>query len=132
MTRRQSNSQWSGGIAVYPAPKKIRAQKFDGKILAWIFWDQDGILLMHYLPKGQTYNAQYCSSLLVQLNESLKEKHRGKFKKGVLFLHDNAPAHRALATQNKLAYLSFQYLDHPPYYPDLAASDYHVLSGLKK
>jgi hypothetical protein len=30
-----------------------------------------------------------------------------KFNKGVLFLHDNAPAHRALATQKKLAYLDF-------------------------
>jgi len=47
-------------------------------------------------------------------------------------LHDNAPAHRALATQKKLAYLSFQYLDHPRYYPDLAPSDYHVFPGLKK
>jgi hypothetical protein len=32
----------------------------------------------------------------------------------VLFLHDNAPAHRVLATQKKLAYLGFQCLDHPP------------------
>ena len=37
-----------------------------------------------------------------------------------MFLHDNAPAHRALATQRKLAYLGFQCLDHPPYSPDLA------------
>ena len=62
----------------------------------------------------------------------LKEKRRGKFTKGVLFLHDNAPAHRALATQKKLAYLDFQCLDHPPYYPDLAPSDYHLFPGLKK
>ena len=45
---------------------------------------------------------------------------RGKVSKGVLFLHDNAPAHRALATQKKLAYLGFQRLQHPPYSPDLA------------
>ena len=51
---------------------------------------------------------------------------------GVLFLHDNAPAHLALATQKKLAYLTFQCLDHPPYSPDLAPSDYHLFSGLKK
>jgi hypothetical protein len=31
-----------------------------------------------------------------------------KVTKGVLFLHDNALAHRALATQKKLAYLGFQ------------------------
>ena len=49
----------------------------------------------------------------------------------VLFLHDDAPAHRALATQKKLAYLSFQYLDHPPYFLDLAPSDYHLFPGLK-
>jgi histone-lysine N-methyltransferase SETMAR len=52
--------------------------------------------------------------------------------KGVLFLHDNAPAHQALATQTKLAYLDFQCPDHPPYSPDLALSEYHPVPGLKK
>jgi len=98
-------------------------QKSAGKVLASIFWDQDGILLIDYLPKGQTKNAEYYSSLLVQLKDILKEKRRGLVTKGVLFLHDSAPAHRALATQKKLAYLGFQYLDHPPHSPDLAPSD---------
>jgi len=44
----------------------------------------------------------------------------------------NAPAHRALAAQKKLAYLGFPCLDHPPYSPDLAPSDYHLFPGLKK
>ena len=47
-------------------------------------------------------------------------------------MHDNAPAHWALATQKKLAYLGFQPFDHPPYSPDLAPSHYHLFSGLKK
>jgi len=50
-------------------------------------------------------------------------KSRWKVTKGVLFLHDNAPTHQALATQKKLAYLGFICLDHPPYSPDLAPSD---------
>jgi len=75
---------------------------------------------------------EYYSSLLVQLRDILKEKYRGKVTKGVLFLHDNAPAHQTLATQKKLAYLGFQRLDHPPYSPDLALSDYHLFPGLKK
>jgi hypothetical protein len=54
-----------------------------------------------------------------------------KVTKGVLFLHNSVPANRALATQKKLAYLGFQYLDHPPYYPDLAPSDYRLFPGLK-
>jgi hypothetical protein len=103
-------------------------QKSAGKFLASIFWDQEGILLIDYLPKGQTINAEYYSSLLVQLNDILKEKRRGKVTKCVLFLHDNAPAQRALPTEKKLAYLGFQCLDHQPNSPDLA----RLFPGLKK
>jgi len=69
----------------------------------------------------------------VQLKDILKEKRRPREgHQGDLVLDDNAPAHRALATQNKLAYLGFHCLDHPPYSPDLSPSDYHPFPGLKK
>ena len=132
MTQRQSNNQWSGCIAAHPAPKKFWVQKSAGKVLASIFWDQDGILLIDYLPKGQTINAEYYSYLLVQLKDILKEKCHRKVTKGVLFFHGNAPAHWALATRKKLAYLGFQCLDHPPYSPGLTPSDYHLFPGPKK
>ena len=66
------------------------------------------------------------------MKDILKDKRRGEVTKRVLILHDNAPPHRALATQKKLAYLGFQCLDHPPYSPDLAPSDYYLFPGLKK
>jgi len=127
---KQQSMEWQHSGS--PRPKNFRVQKSAGKLLASIFWDQDGILLIDYLPKGQTINAEYYSSLLVQLKDILKEKRRGNITKGVLFLHDNVPAHQALATQKKLAYLGFQFLDHPPYSPDLARSDYHLFPALKK
>ena len=44
----------------------------------------------------------------------LKEKRRGKVTKGFLFLHDNAPAHRALATQkNWPTWASTVLITHP-------------------
>jgi len=133
MTRRQSSNQWSGGIAAHPTySKKFRVQKSAGKILSSIFWDQDSILLIDYLPKGQTINAGYYLSLLVQLKDILKQKRRGKVSKVVLFLHDNVPAHRALTTQRKLAYLGFECLDHTPYSPDLVPSNYRLFPWLKK
>jgi histone-lysine N-methyltransferase SETMAR len=97
-------------------------QRSAAKFVASSFWDQDGILLTDYLPKGLTVNAEYYSSLLVQLKDILKEKRRGEITKVVLFL-DECPAHRTLAAQKKLACLGFQCLDHPPYSPDLAPSD---------
>ena len=91
-----------------PRSKEFRVQNSAGKVIASIFSDQDGILLTDYFPKGQTINAEYYSSLLVQVKDILKEKRRGKVTMGVLFfLHDNAPAHQALATQKKLTYLGF-------------------------
>jgi len=44
-------------------------QKSAGKILASIIWDQNGIPFIDYLPKGQTINEKYYSSLLVQLKD---------------------------------------------------------------
>jgi len=42
MTQRQSNNQWSGGMAAHPAPpQKFRVQKSAGKVLASIFLDQE-------------------------------------------------------------------------------------------
>jgi len=128
--KKQQSMEWRHSGS--PRPKIFRVQKSTGKVLASIFWDQDGILLIEYLPNGQTINAEYYPSLLVQLKDILKEKLCEKSPRGSWFLHDNAPAHRALPTQKKLAYLGLHYLDHPPYSPDLAPSDYHLFPGLKK
>jgi hypothetical protein len=48
-----------------------------------------------------------------------------------LFLHVNAPADRALATQKKLTHLCFQCLDHSPSSQHLAPSDYHLFPVLQ-
>jgi len=77
---------------------------------------QRGVLLIH--------------AGVIQGHYILKEKHRGKVTEGGLVLHGNAPAHRALATHKKLAYLGFHLLEHLPYSLDLAPSDYHLLPGL--
>jgi len=59
-------------------------------------------------------------------------KNAAEGHQGSLVLARQCPAQRTLGTQKKLAYLGFQCLDHPPYSPDLAPSDYHLFSGLKK
>ena len=46
-------------------------------------------------------------------------------------MHENALGHWALATQKKLVYLRFQFLDCTPCSTDLAPLDYHLFSGLK-
>ena len=72
-------------------PKNFRLQMSTGNFLAWIFWDQDDILLINYLPKIQTINAEYYSSLLVQLKDILNEKRSGNFTNGGLVLARQNP-----------------------------------------
>ena len=116
-----------------PLPLKFRVQKFDGNVLASILWDKDGTLLIDYLSKGQTINADNYSSLLVQLKDILHGRRTpGKVTLVVLFLHDNDSAHLVTAAPKKQHYLSFHCLDHPPYSPDLVLSDYHLFPGLEK
>ena len=57
------------------------------------------------------------------MKDILKEKCRRKVIKGILFLHNNAQALRALATQKTLTYLGFQCPNHLPHSPDLALLD---------
>ena len=102
MTRRKTNNKWSCGIAAHPAPKFPSAKNRLGKVSSR-FLRSNAILLFDYLPKHQSIIAD--------------------FHQGFLFLNENAPVHRAIATQKKLSYLGFQNLYHPPYSPDLAPSD---------
>jgi hypothetical protein len=89
MTWRQSNNQWIGGITAHLARKKNASAKILWKNFSPRFFrDQDGSLLIDYLPKDQTIKAGYYSSLLVQLKYILKEKRHGNFTKWVLFLHE--------------------------------------------
>jgi hypothetical protein len=87
---KQQSMEWRHSGS--PRPKKFRVQKSAEKFLAFIFF-QDGILRTDYLPKCQTINAEYYSSLLLQLKDILKKKRRGKVTEGILFLH-KVPAHR--------------------------------------
>jgi histone-lysine N-methyltransferase SETMAR len=50
-----------------PAPKKAKTVKSAGKVMATVFWDARGIILIDYLEKGKTITGEYYASLLEQL-----------------------------------------------------------------
>jgi hypothetical protein len=89
---KQQSMKWRHSVSLRPSPKKFRVQKSAGKVLASIVWDKDGILLIDYVPKGQTVNAEYYSFLLVQLKDILKKKcYTGEGHKGSLVLAKQCP-----------------------------------------
>lgn len=127
---KQESLQWK--FKDEKPPRKFKVRPSAGKLMATVFWDTEGILLIDYLPKKRTMNAEYYSSLLHQLRDAIKEKRRGKLSKGILILHDNAPVHTARTTMLTMKELGFDAVNHPPYSPDLAPCDYFLFRHLKK
>lgn len=127
---KQESLQWK--FKDEKPPRKYKVCPSASKLMATIFWDAEGILLIDYLPKKTTMNADYYANLLCQLRDTIKEKRRGKLRSGVLILHDNAPVHTARKTQLAMIKNGFDAIDHPPYSPDLAPCDYFLFRLLKK
>jgi len=112
----------------FTPPQKIPSAKIRWKILASIFLDQESILLIDYLSKGQNINTECYSSLLAQSKDILKEKSRGKVTKGGLVLERQCPGSPVTCNWEETGLPGLN----PPYSPDLAPSDYHLFPGLKK
>lgn len=127
---KQESMQWHK--KGQPPPKKYRVAQSAGKIMATVFWDTEGILLIDYKDKGVSITGEYYADLLRQLKTAIKEKRRGKLTKGVLLLHDNAPVHKSRVAMAALYHCGFEMLNHPPYSPDLAPCDYYLFPKLKK
>lgn len=100
--------------------------------MASVFWDKKGILLVDFMPRGTTINADVYCETLKKLRKKIKDKRRGMLTSGVSLLHDNARPHTARITQDLLASFGWDIVTHPPYSPDLAPSDYHLFTKLKE
>src|SRR6476469_4497342 len=52
---KQESMQWKHVGS--PPPRKARTQALAGKVMATIFWDTQGVILIDYLPQGSTITA---------------------------------------------------------------------------
>jgi len=82
------------------ARSEVRAVRRMVKMMCTVFWDWKGILLIDFLPRGQTIKADVYCETLRKLRRAIQNKRRGLLSKGVVFLHDNARPHTANVTKN--------------------------------
>jgi len=114
-------------------PKKFCTQPSAGKVMVTPLWDERGVILEHYMPRGNTVtSAMYADILNNHLHPAIKSKRHGCLSTGVLLQHDNAWPHTACSTVATIQDLPFECLPHPPYLPDLAPSDFHIVGLLKE
>jgi len=132
-TPKQKLNLWSGGEKKEGPPVKAKVVPSIGKVMITVFWDCDGIILIDYLPAGNTIHAEYFSNLLNgPLRKALAKERPGKLHARPLLQMDNARPHTARQTMAAVADLKWELLPHPAYSPDLAPSDYHLFGKLKE
>ena len=112
-------------------PIKFKTERSVKKIMATVFWDSEGIILIDFLEGQKTVTSSYYEGVLRKLKTSIAKKRRGKLHKQILFHHDNAPAHSSKAVRSQLREFRWETLAHPPYSPDLAPSDFFLFPNLK-
>lgn len=67
----RSSAEWveKGG----KRKKRVKTSQWAGKVMASVFWDAHGILMIDYLEKGKTINKEYYMALLDRLNDVIKK-----------------------------------------------------------
>ena len=89
-----------------------------GKVIATVFWDAKGIIMLDW----STITGVYYANLLDQLRTAVHEKRRGKLSKGVLLQQDNARVHTCKVTMDAVERNGYELIPHPAYSPDLHCS----------
>ena len=81
-----------------PKPKKFKAQKSAGKIMAIIFWDAQGIIIVEFLPRGKTINSEAHTRIetLQKLRARIRRVRPNLEINKVLLQHDNARPHTSM------------------------------------
>ena len=128
-TKRQS-SEWKHAGA--PRPKKVRQSKSTHKLLMIPFFDNTGMIYIHWVPTRQTVNKEYYVEFLREFRKRFRQKRRALFKSGLWHFHQgNALVHSSILATDYLTKMGIKTVPHPPYSPDLVPCDFWLFSKLR-
>lgn len=102
------------------------------KVLLCIWWNLRGIVYQEFLKSGKTINSNIYCNMLKKVDANLKESQSSLInRKGVIFHQDNAKPHKSRKTMEVLQKLNWTLMEHPPYSPDIAPSDFYLFRNLQ-
>ena len=61
-----------------PPPKKFKRVYLVGKVMASIFWDSQGVIMVNYIEEGCAIDSAYYAEKLRPLHQKIVKKRRGK------------------------------------------------------
>lgn len=90
----------------------------------------DELIHVDFVPWGLTINRTHDTELLKKMNDTLFKECHEKLRWVALLQQDNTGVHISTKTRVAADECDFELLQHPPYSPDLAPSDFHWFPNL--
>lgn len=113
---------------VTPKPR-VKKELHPKKTMICVWWNWEGLVHWEILEKSKTINKELYVAQLKRVNEAIQLKSSDR-RSHVILLHDNARPHTANIVKITLQELKWEILQHPPYSPDLAPTDFHLYRSL--
>jgi len=128
---KQSNASW---CAEGEPPRTIEKRgRFEPKTMVTVFFRSSGVVSLSYLDKGKSINnISYVEDCLKPLVTAIEDVRPTLGCKNLKFHHDNARPHVHSSVKTYLKEQNFIIMEHPPYSPDLAPSDFWLFDYIKK
>ena len=98
-TKQQSKQWLPHGLS---GTMKFKSEMSFNKVMANVFWDSKGIVLVDFLEGWKTVTEAYYTEVLRNLRAEFAKKWPGKLHRGIFFRYDNAPAHSLHILKNVL------------------------------
>ncbi|CAD5220532.1 unnamed protein product [Bursaphelenchus okinawaensis] len=121
---RRSTSWCKRGEAPKHVPKPELHEK---KLMVTVWWCSSGVIQYDFMKPGQSVTADTYCAQIDKLRHNLPTMVR---RRGPIILQDNARPHAAKKTVARFRELGYEVLEHPPYSPDLAPTDFHLFKHL--
>jgi histone-lysine N-methyltransferase SETMAR len=120
---KQSNASWIGQDE---SPRTVvRRGRFEPKTMFSIFFRTTGAVHLSYVDGGKTIDANtYIEDCLKPVFKVVAKQRPKSGLQKIKFFYDNARPHVEQSVLDFLDEMKVGLIDHPPYSPDLAPSDF--------
>lgn len=126
---RKRSSQWLDKDE--PPKHSPKRNIHEKKLMVSVWWCSAGVIHYEFLKPGSSITAEvYCKSL-DEMVKKIKIKQPKLINRSIpILLQDNAKPHTAKISVAKIQELELELLNHPPYSPDIAPTDYYFFRNL--
>lgn len=96
-----------------------------------VFWNPEGFLVVDLLPEGMHFNSEYFINNILEKIFQITAERRAECHRKVTLHFDNARPHTARKVTQYMGVRHMKRAPHPPFSPDIAASDFYLFGYLK-